>query len=124
MKLEGKVKSGFGNASFWVDKVNKIFQEKYGMKLFLGTLNIQLDKEIVLDDDEKILSNEYGGNFDVLVKECKIFDNKGYILRTEKNNSKNGEHPLNIIEIVSDVNLRKIYELKDGDNCTVYIENL
>ena len=100
MKLEGKVKSGFGNASFWVDKVNKIFQEKYGMKLFLGTLNIQLDKEIVLDDDEKILSNEYGGNFDVLVKECKIFDNKGYILRTEKNNSKNGAHPLNIIEIV------------------------
>ncbi|MFG6319519.1 MAG: CTP-dependent riboflavin kinase, partial [Clostridia bacterium] len=107
-----------------VDIVNKIFQEKYGMILFLGTLNIQLDKEIVLDDDEKILSNEYGGNFDVLVKECKIFDNKGYILRTEKNNSKNGAHPLNIIEIVSDVNLRKIYELKDEDNCTVYIENL
>jgi len=29
-----------------------------------------------------------------------------------------------IIEIVSDVNLRKIYELEDEDNCTIYIEDL
>lgn len=124
MKLKGKVKSGFGNASFWVNKVNKIFQEKYGMKLFLGTLNIQLDEEFVLESEEKILPNEYGGNFDVLVKECKIFESKVYILRTEKNNKKGGDHSLNIIEIVSDVNLRETYQLKDGDSIIISIKDV
>lgn len=124
MKLKGKVKSGFGNASFWVNKVNKIFQEKYGMKLFLGTLNIQLDEEFILESEEKFLPNEYGGNFDVLVKECKIFESKGYILRTEKNNKKGGDHSLNIIEIVSNVNLRETYQLKDEDSIIIDIKDV
>lgn len=121
MELKGKVKSGFGNASFWVDKINKIFEEKYKMKLFLGTLNVKLDNEYVLEDEEKIGANEYGGNFDVLIKECRILEHKGYIVRTEKNNQKGGDHPLDIIEIVSDINIRKTNNLKDNDNVMVHI---
>lgn len=89
------------------------------MELFAGTLNVELDKEIILDDEEKILPSEYGGIFEVLVKECEIFGHKAYILRTEKNNRKNGDHPLNIIEIVTDINLRKTYGLKDNDNVII-----
>lgn len=44
MTLKGKVKSGLGNASYWVEKIDKIFNEKFGMKLFYGTLNIELEK--------------------------------------------------------------------------------
>ena len=119
--LKGKVKSGLGNANIWVGKAKKIFKEKYGMDLFLGTLNIELDRDIVLEENEKILPYEYGGTFDVYVKECEILGIKAYILRTEKNNKINGDHPLNIIEIVTDVNMRKQYKLKDDDEILIYI---
>lgn len=121
MELKGKVKSGFGNASFWVDKINKAFEEKYKMKLFLGTLNIELEHEYVLEDEEKITASEYGGNFDVLIKKCEILGHKGYIVRTEKNNTKGGDHPLVIVEIVSNINIRKTNNLKDNDKVTLYI---
>lgn len=121
MELKGKVKSGFGNASFWVDKINPIFQEKYQMKLFLGTLNVSLDHEFVLENDEKIKANEYGGNFDVLIKRCEILGHTAYIVRTEKNNQIGGDHPLSILEIVSDQNIRKTNNLKDDDTITIYI---
>ena len=119
MELKGKVKSGFGNASFWVGKINQIFEEKYNMKLFLGTLNVELKKDYILTDEEKIKANEYGGNFDVLIEECEILGHRGYIVRTEKNNQKGGDHPLNIVEIVSDVNLRKMGNLEDDDSITL-----
>jgi len=120
-KYKGTVQSGFGNASFWMKKVVEIFEEKYKMKPFLGTLNIKLDEEYILEEKEKIFANEYGGNFDVLVGECEILENRAYIVRTEKNNTKNGDHPLNIIEIVSDINFRQKYNLKDGDIIEIYI---
>lgn len=121
MELRGKVKSGFGNASFWVGKIKEAFEEKYSMKLFLGTLNVELEEDFVLTDEEKIEANEYGGNFDVLIKKCEILGHKGYIVRTEKNNQKGGDHPLNIVEIVSDINFRKTNHLKDDDKITLNI---
>ena len=71
-ELEGKVKSGLGEGHFWIDKVSKVFKEKYNINLFLGTLNIELDKEYILKGTDKILSNEYGGQYDVLVQRCEI----------------------------------------------------
>ncbi len=121
MELKGKVKSGFGNASFWVDKINNVFENKYHMKLFLGTLNVKLANDYILEDEEKITANEYGGNFDVLIKECEILGHKGYIVRTEKNNKIGGDHPLTIIEIVSDINIRKANNLNDNDNIILHI---
>lgn len=123
MELKGKVKSGFGTASYWVGKINNIFEEKYRMNLFLGTLNIKLDNEYILEDEEKIRASEYGGNFDVLIKECEILGQKAYIVRTEKNNKKGGDHPLDIVEIVSDVKIRKISNLKDEDTVTLQIKD-
>ena len=122
MELKGRIKSGLGNARIWVEKASKIFEEKYNMKLFLGTLNVELNDEIILDDEEKILPHEYGGEFDVLVKKCRILGHKAYILRTEKNNTKNGDHPLNIIEIVTDINMRKTYNLKDEDEIIICLK--
>lgn len=123
MKLRGKVKSGFGTASYWVSKINPIFEEKYNMKLFLGTLNIELDNEYVLEEEEKITANQYGGDFDVLIKKCEILGQNGYIVRTEKNNHKGGDHPLDIVEIVSDRKIREISNLKDGDRVILYIKD-
>ena len=120
-KLKGKVKSGLGEGHFWIDKVSKIFKEKYGINLFLGTLNIELEQDYILQDTDKILPNEYGGEYDVLVQECEILGNKAYIVRPEKNNVLGGDHPLNLIEIVSDKNLRKENNLTDNDEVIIQI---
>ena len=58
---------------------------------------------------------EYGGTQEVYIKDCSVLGQKAYILRTDKNSKPNGDHPLNLLEIVSDVNFREKYNLKDND---------
>ncbi|WP_375514853.1 DUF120 domain-containing protein [uncultured Nostoc sp.] len=42
--LKGKVVSGLGNFSYWIEKLQEYYLRKTGMKFFPGTLNIQLDQ--------------------------------------------------------------------------------
>ncbi len=121
-KLKGKVKSGLGEGSFWTEKISKIFKERYGIELFLGTLNIELEQEYILEQTEEILPSEYGGKYNVLVQKCEILGNTAYIVRPELNNHSGGMHPLNIIEIVSDKEFRKKYSLKDNDKIEIIID--
>lgn len=97
-------------------KAEKAFEEKLGTKLYNGTLNIELKYEYILEGNLKVLNKEeYGGDQDVYIKECIVFGHKSYIVRTEKNSKKYGDHPLNLLEIISDVCFREKYNLKDGD---------
>ena len=122
MTLVGRVKKGLGNASYWMKKAEKAFEKKLGMKLYNGTLNIELDKEYILEENFDILhKEEYGGTQEVYIKECIVLGHKSYIVRTQKNSSKNGDHPLNILEIISDINFRQMYKLKDGDKVSINI---
>lgn len=43
-------------------------------------------------------------------------------MRSEKNIDKNGDYGQDIIEIVSDINFRKKYNLKDGDRINILIQ--
>lgn len=122
MILKGKVKTGLGQASYWMKKAEDAFEEKLGKKLFNGTLNIELDEEYILENNNGILrKEEYGGAQDVYIKSCILLGHKSYILRTEKNSTKNGDHPLTLLEIVSDINFREKYNLKDGDIVEIII---
>jgi len=112
----------FGNASFWMKKAEKAFEKKLGAKLFNGTLNVELEKEYILQENLKVLKKEeYGGTQDVYIKECEVLGHKSYIVRTEKNSTKNGDHPLNLIEIISNINFREKYKLKDGEHIEIII---
>lgn len=110
MILKGKVKKGLGDAYFWVKKIEDIFYKKTKMKLFYGTLNIELEKPYELENYWIIKKEEYGGTQDVYVQECKILDKKVYIVRAKKT-----AHSSNVIEIVSDIKLRQNFNLKDND---------
>ena len=91
--------------------------------MFNGTLNIELDKDFILEGKMDIMSkDEYGGTQNIFIKECNILGHKSYIIRTDKNVSENRDHPLNILEIISDVNFRKEYNLKDGDEIKILIK--
>lgn len=122
MVLIGKVKTGFGNASYWMEKAERAFEKKIGIKLYNGTLNVLLEHDFILEGDLKVLyKEEYGGSEDVFLKECEVLGYKSYIVRTKKNSGKNGDHPLSLIEIISDVCFREEYDLKDNDIIEVKI---
>lgn len=116
MILQGKVTSGIGEASFWVAKIKDIFKEKTNMELYLGTLNIKLKEKYEIKDNYILIhKEEYGGTQELYVQPCKVLGHSAYIIRTENNASGKGDHPLDLIEILSDINFRKTYKLKDND---------
>ena len=123
MKLYGKITSGLGTAKMWVGKIESVFEEKTKIKLFHGTLNIKLKNDYIIDPDWIIKPEEYGGTQNVLVKKCKILDNIAYAVRAEKNQIGKGDHGLKILEIVSDINFREKYNLKDGTEVTILVND-
>ena len=121
MVLDGKVTSGIGTAKMWVGKIEKIFEEKTGLKVFHGTLNIKTEVDYIVEPDLIIKPEEFGGTQNVLVQKCEILGNKAYIVRAEKNQKGEGEHNLKIIEIVSNVKFREKYNLKDESSIKIEI---
>ncbi len=119
MELQGKVTTGIGTAKMWVGKIEKAFEERTNIKLYNGTLNIKLEDDYIIEPDWIIKPEEFGGTQNVLVKKCKIMENIAYIVRAEKNQKGTGDHNLKIIEIVSDINFRKTYNLEDNQNIII-----
>lgn len=116
MILKGKVTKGLGTAKMWVSKIEEVFRKKTGTKLFPGTLNIRLEDEYIIEPDWIIEPEKYKGTQRVFIKKCEILGNVANIVRAEKNQIGKGDHDLHIIEIISDINFREKYNLKD-DAC-------
>ena len=121
MILKGKITKGLGRAKIFVGMMQEVFYEKNKVKLYPGTLNVKLEDSYNLNVDYLIKPEEYGGNFDVQVQKCKVFENTAYIVRSEKNTKNNGDYKQDVIEIVSDINFREKYNLKDGDKIKIEI---
>lgn len=121
MNLKGNIVNGIGTAKYWVEKINKTFYKKTNKVLYPGTLNIKLESQYLLTPDFIIDKEEFGGTENVLVQRCKIFERDAYIIRAEKNQKGTGDHKLDIIEIVSDINFRKMYKLTNNQKIIVAI---
>jgi len=119
--FSGQVTSGIGVAKMWVSKIQNVFEEKTNLQVYLGTLNIKLEKDYIIEPDFIIKPEEYGGTQNVLVKKCRIKENIAYIVRAEKNQIGQGDHDLKIVEIVSDINFREKYNLKDDEIISIEI---
>ena len=121
--LRGKVVSGLGNFSYWIEKLAEHYQRKTGMKLFPGTLNVELEQPYTLPKQVVRLEGwEYAGSVSVNIVPCSILGKSGFILRTDANEEGGGHHPKTIIEVATDVKLRDYFNLSDGD--MVEIETL
>ncbi len=112
--LKGKLVTGVGNFSFWIEKLQDHYRNKTGMRLFPGTLNIELDKPFDLPRERaRLEAEEYGGTVSVSIVPCKIFGRAAVILRTDK---ADGEpQSRKIIEVACEVKLREQHQLQDGD---------
>jgi riboflavin kinase, archaea type len=114
--LRGKVVSGIGNFSFWIEKLHEHYFLKTEMRLFPGTLNLELAEPYSLPKQVlRLEAEEYGGTVSVNIVPCSIFGRKAFILRTDANEEGRGHYPRTIIEIATDVKLREQFHLKDGD---------
>jgi len=114
--LKGKVITGTGTFSYWIDKLQDYYYTKTGMNLFPGTLNIELDRGYSIPERViRLEKEEYGGTVSVNIVACSILGRKAFILRTEKYETEREDDQKTIIEVATDIKLRDKYKLKDGD---------
>lgn len=123
MILKGKVVKGIGRARVFVNMMKDIFNQKTNMDLYSGTLNIKLNRPYELKPTDIIKAEEYGGKYNVQVQECTLLEHKAYIVRSEKNLKEESDYERNIIEIVSDINFREKYKLKNEDKIEVWVHD-
>jgi len=123
MVLRGKVVSGVGSFAYWIKQLQEHYEGKTGMVLYPGTLNLRLDSEYSLPARViRLEAAEYGGRVSVSIVPCSVRGRKAFLLRTDANENGSGDHPKTIIEIATDVRLRDLYQLQDGDSLEVTID--
>jgi len=114
--VRGRVTSGRRNFGLWIEQLSNFYERKTGMRFYPGTLNVELSRPYSLPPDvTRLEANEYGGSVSVSIVPYRIFDRRAFLLRTDQNEQGTGHHPRNIIEIATDIRLRDVYQLKDGD---------
>lgn len=114
--LTGKVVTGVGSFSYWIERLHEHYRRKTGMSLFPGTLNVLLEEGYSVPAGSLSLeAEEYGGTVSVYIVPCRIFDERAVILRPHA--AEHGEDPLdrNVVEVACQVKLRDKYNLRDGD---------
>ncbi len=123
MNLVGKITTGLGDCSQWLEKYAAAYTDITGIDYFPGTLNVELPEDFDMPaDSDRLESSQYEGEVSVSILPCRIFDRAASILRTDANQNGTGTHPRTIIEIATDVELRDEYYLQDGDEVTITID--
>ncbi|MBV9925301.1 MAG: DUF120 domain-containing protein [Acidobacteria bacterium] len=114
--LCGRVVSGFGNFAYWIEKLGEHYRRKTGLRLFPGTLNVELEEEYRIPPGALRLEGvEYGGDVTIHIVPCRVFEERAVILRTDSNERGEGAHPKTVVEVACEVKLREKYGLRDGD---------
>ena len=112
----GVLETGVGDFGKWIRKLVDHYQHKTGMLLYPGTLNVRLAAPFDLPAQRKRLeAHEYGGTVSVNIVPCRVFDRPAVILRTDKNEADTGQHERAVVEIATDICLREVFNLSDGD---------
>jgi riboflavin kinase, archaea type len=125
MEIKGKITSGIGKGTYFMsqDIYVEQFLEKLNFKPFVGTLNIKIESDGITSI-MKIPNDKFG-----LVHGKGKFGDVKYI-KAVLNNTVLGaivfpaktKHTEDVLEFISNENLRKILKLKDGDIVTVNID--
>ncbi len=121
--LLGKVVSGKGDFSKWIEKLHDYYYQKTGLNFFPGTLNVKLNQPYRIPQDALCIdAKEYGGTVSIYLVPCQILGHPAYILRTDRNEQGIGDHPHSIVEIACEVKLRDTHQIKDEDEVEIVLD--
>jgi riboflavin kinase len=125
MEITGTIISGMGKGTYFMsqDFYIRQFQDKIHLTPFKGTLNIKIDSNAIANIIS-IPKNKFG----LIQGEGKFGDVK--YLQAVLNNEIDGaivfpaksEHTEDVLEFISDRNLRKYFKLEDGDRINLKID--
>ena len=128
--IKGTLFTGFGEGRYYVNQKGYLaqFVEKFGFKPYSGTLNLRLQSQL----DIRILKRLKSGLFPSI--HISGFKNgnrtfgpvQGYLAKIDEYKSallliKRTHYGEDIVELISEVNLREKLGLKDGDLVTVTV---
>ena len=122
-KLKGKIITGLGEGQYYIsrDGYRKQFNLKLGFDPSPGTLNLKLAAPFTQSEANSIkiegFVDENGTFWGCKCYRVMIGDIKGAIVRPERSN-----YPLDLVEIIAPVHLRKVLNLKDGDELEINLE--
>jgi hypothetical protein len=75
----GKVVGGRADFGRWIERLSSLYERKTGMRLYPGTLNIELPGPYSLPRDViRLEAEEYGGRVSVSIVPCRIFDRRAF----------------------------------------------
>ena len=95
-----------------------LYEAKTGAKLYPGSLNVMLDSPWYVPAERiRLEPPEYGIGMSIV--RCRINGVDAFILRTDKNNAGEGDHPATVIEIAATIRLRDALGLEDGSEVEV-----
>ncbi len=130
MELQGVVKEGKGDASFWLNKYSDVYQLWTGIAIIPGSLNVHLPAKFDWNDlsiapFKKIYSlMPYGGNREICLIPCKICKeeetDKIYGFAWATTNAAN-DPDYKVLEIITSVRLRDVLQLQNGSVVTINI---
>jgi CTP-dependent riboflavin kinase len=118
LTLRGRVSAGIGDLSGWMTRYSDAYERATGTALVPGSLNVILDQPWVMTDPAvRLEASEVGVGMGLMP--CVVSGIACWVLRTDRNNRGEGDHDLNVLEIVSGAHLRTALGLQDGDGVTV-----
>ncbi|GAC1605691.1 MAG: hypothetical protein NVS3B21_35300 [Acidimicrobiales bacterium] len=98
----------------------ELYETKTGVRLYPGSLNVVLDSPWYVPAKHiRMEPPEYGVGMSIVP--CAIGGIDGFILRTDKNNTGEGDHPATVIEVAAPVRLRDALDLDDGTEVEVAV---
>jgi riboflavin kinase, archaea type len=118
--LRGRVTSGVGDLANRMLDYSDLYARKTGIRLYPGSLNIVVKEPWHVGNGSiRVEPPECPVAFSIVP--CAIGGVDAFIVRTDKNDRGEGDHPPTVVEIVAAVRLRDALRVEDGDEVEVVV---
>ncbi len=124
--VRGTVVGGAGDYARWIALYQADYRRKTGLTLYPGTLNLRLARPYPLPAAQltRLEPGEYGGTVGISIVPARILGRPAVVLRPDVPGGATAEEAaqrLTTLEVATDIKLRDVYGLTDGDTVAVEV---
>ncbi len=120
-RLRGTVASGTGDLARWMVVYADAYRDVTGVSLYPGSLNVELDREWRRPEPPPLRLEPDRVGVGVGLVPCAINGHQAFIVRTDRNEAGEGDHPRTVVEVVAEVHLRTCLNVADGDTVELLV---